>query len=117
VQNTDVRNISAGAGRVDRLHHRFLRADALQHRVSAEAFGQFLNARDAFVTAFGDDVGGPKLTGELLPRIVSAHRDNAPRSHLFGREHAKKADGSVADNNDGATGFYLGGIGGEPARS
>jgi hypothetical protein len=34
---------------MDGLHHRLLCADALQHRVSADASGEFLDAGDAFI--------------------------------------------------------------------
>ena len=31
MRHADVADVAAGPGRVDRLHHRLLRADALQH--------------------------------------------------------------------------------------
>ena len=37
--------------------------------------------RDAVASAFGDDVGGAELAGELLAGLVAAHRDG-----LFGAE-------------------------------
>ena len=78
-------------------------------------FVRSLMRATAFVTALRHDVGGAELAGEFLPRFVTAHRDNPLGPHLPGREHAKKADGAVADNNDGRPRLHVSGIGGEPA--
>jgi hypothetical protein len=42
LRDADVAHVPALTGGMDRLHHRFLGADALQHRVGAEALGQIL---------------------------------------------------------------------------
>ena len=52
---------------MDRLHHRFLRPDALQDRVGTDALRQLLDAGDALVAARGHDVGRTELACELLP--------------------------------------------------
>ncbi len=52
---------------MDRLHHRFLRADALQHRVGTDAARQVLDAGHNFVAALGHDVRRAELTRKLLP--------------------------------------------------
>ena len=69
----------------------------------------------AVVAAFGDDVGGAVLQGELLPGLVPAHRDDAFRAELLGGQHAEQPDGAVADHRDGLARAGLGGHRGEPA--
>ena len=49
---------------MDRVHHRLLRADALQHCVGTDAASQVLDAGHTFVAAFGHDVGRAELTGK-----------------------------------------------------
>ena len=90
-------------------------ADALQHRVRTDAVGQILDAGDAFVTALGHDVGRAELAGELLPRRVTAHRDDPLGTHLPGREHTEEADRAVTDDRDRPARLHVGRIGGEPA--
>ena len=51
----------------DRLHHRLLGADRLDHRVRAEPVGEVRDPRDAVVPSLLDDVGRAELQGELLP--------------------------------------------------
>ena len=115
VRDADIAHIPARAGGTDRLHHRFLRADALQHRVGADALGQLLDARDAFVAALGHDVGRAELACELLPRLVAAHGDDPLRAHLLGGEHAEQADRAVADDHDRRSRLHIGRVRGEPA--
>jgi hypothetical protein len=57
VRDADIARGPARAGRKDRLHHRVVRADALEHRVSTNFVGQVLDARNALVAAFGYNVG------------------------------------------------------------
>src|SRR6266436_4988842 len=95
VRHAAVADVPTVAGSADRLHHRFLSADALEHRVSAESVGQLLYPGHALITALGHDVGRAKLTRELLPRIVTAHRDNTLGSHLLGGEHTEEPDRAV----------------------
>src|SRR5437867_12771863 len=64
MRNTDVAHVSARGGGPDRLHHRLLRADALQHGVGAESVGQLFDTGDARVTPLGDDVGRAELACE-----------------------------------------------------
>src|SRR5215218_8638020 len=77
VWNADVADVPAGTCRADRLPHRFLGADALEHRVGADSVRQLHDARDTVVAALGDDVGRAELAGEPLPRFVPTHRDDA----------------------------------------
>jgi hypothetical protein len=100
---------------MDRLDHRLLRADALEHCVSADSVGQLLDAGNAVFAALSHDVGRAELAGQLLARLVAAHRDDALRTHLLGREHGEEADCAVTDDRDRHTGLDIGRIGGEPA--
>ena len=74
-----------------------------------------LISRDALVAALGDDVGGAELQGELLARLVAAHRDDPLGAQLLGGQDAEQADRAVADDGDGLAGPHLGGDGAEPA--
>src|SRR5437867_3929824 len=76
MRNTDVAHVSARVGGPDRLHHRLLRADALQHGVGAESVGQLLDTGDARVTPLGDDVGRAELA-MYAGRLVSCAADRA----------------------------------------
>ena len=60
-----------------------------------------LIAGDAVVAAFGDDVGGAVLQGELLPGLVPAHRDDPFGAELLGGQDAEEPDRAVADHGDG----------------
>ena len=82
VRDADVAHGPAGAGGTDRLHHRLVGTDALQDGVSTDSVRQLLDARNTLVAALGHDVGRAELAGELLPRFVTAHRDDAPGAHL-----------------------------------
>src|SRR6185436_15678005 len=82
VRHADEAHVSPLAGSTHRLHHRHLSPDALQHRVCADSIGQLHDPGHALITALGHDVGGAELTGELLPGIVTAHREDPPGSHL-----------------------------------
>src|SRR5438034_6447548 len=81
VRHADVAHEAARAGGTNRLHHRLLGADALQHGVSTNTVGQLLDAFNALIAALGDDVGRAELAGEFLPRLVTAHRDNPFSTH------------------------------------
>jgi hypothetical protein len=48
------------------MHHGFLCADAFQHRVRAGSFGQFLDARNAFIPSLCHNVRSAKFACELL---------------------------------------------------
>src|SRR5665647_1725647 len=90
VRDADVAHGPSRPGGTDRLHHRRLGADALQHRVSAYTVGQLLDAGHALVTTLGHDVGRAELAGELLPRFMAAHRDDSLSTHLLGRKHTQE---------------------------
>ena len=107
VRDADVAHVAARAGGADRLHHRLLRADALEHRVGADSLGQVLDAGHALVAALGHDVGRAEFAGELLPRLVTAHRDDPLGTHLLGGKHAEQADRAVTDDRDRRAGFTL----------
>jgi hypothetical protein len=115
VGDADVADVAAGAGGADGLHHRFLGADRLDHRVRAEPVGELLDLRDAVVPALGDDVGGAEFARELLAGFVATHRDDPLRAELLGSEDAEQADRAVPDHGDGLARSGLGRDGGEPA--
>src|SRR5439155_11756513 len=70
--DSDPADGAAGTGDLESGHHRLLEADALQHRVDAEAVCELAHALDRGVTAFGDDVRGAKLPAERGPLRVAA---------------------------------------------
>src|SRR5437899_10374863 len=98
MRNTDVAHVSARVGGPDRLHHRLLRADTLQHGVGAESVGQLLDTGDARVTPLGADVCRAELACEFLSGRVTAHRDDPPGAHLLRREDREKTHRAVADH-------------------
>src|SRR4051794_27017933 len=95
VADADVTDVAAGPGRADGLHHGLLRADRLNDAVRAETAGDLLEPFDARVAAFGDDVGGAEVAGQLLAGLVAAHRDDALRAELLGGQHAAQAHSAV----------------------
>src|SRR5438445_1253620 len=117
MRNTDVAHVSARVGGPDRLHHRLLRADTLQHGVGAESVGQLLDPGDARVTPLGDDVGRAELACEFLPGRVTAHRDDPPGAHLLRGEDSEKTHGAVADDHGRHARLDVGGVCGKPARA
>src|SRR5260370_17388813 len=56
VRHAHVAHRAARARCLDRLHHRLLGPDAFEHRVRANAFSQFLDARYTLPAAFSHDV-------------------------------------------------------------
>lgn len=86
VRNADVAHRRARTRGTDCLHDRLRGADALEHRVRADSVGQLLHASDAVVAALGHDVRRAELAGELLPRRVTAHRDDPFGTELPGGE-------------------------------
>ena len=105
VWHADVADRSTRSRGVDRLHHRLLRADTLEHRIRADALGQLLDALDAFVAALGHNVGRAKFARQRLPRVVATHRDDPFGTHLFRRQHAEQANSSITHDDDRCTGF------------
>src|SRR4051794_36595077 len=61
VRDADVADRTARPGRLDRLHHRLLGPDTLQHGIGADAVRQLLDPLDTFGAALGDDVRGAEL--------------------------------------------------------
>lgn len=101
--------VPAAAGGADGLHERLLGADRLDHRVSAEPAGEFLDPRHALVAAFFDDVGGAVAAGQPLALGVAGHGHDALCAQLFGGEYGHESDRAVADDRDGLAGAGLGG--------
>jgi hypothetical protein len=66
MRDADVADVPTGTRRPDRLPNRLLGADALEHGVGADIVGQLHDARDAVVTALGDDVSRAELASEPL---------------------------------------------------
>ena len=62
-----------------------------------------------------DDVGGAELPGELLPRLVTAHRDDPLRAELLRGQHTEQADRAVANHRNRLPRSGLSGDGPEPA--
>ena len=114
MRHTDVTDIAARTRGVDRLHHRLLRADALQYRIGTDSLGQFLDARNTFIAALSHNVSSTKFACELLARCVTAHRNDSVRTHLFRGEHAEQSDCAITDDCNGRTWFHVCCISGEP---
>jgi hypothetical protein len=69
---------------------------------------------DAFLAAFGDDVGGAELHGQPLPGRVPAHGDDPLGAQFPGGDEGAQADRAVTDDDGGGTGPDLGGDGRVP---
>src|SRR6516162_7179126 len=115
MRDADVTNVPAGPGGTDRLHHRRLSADALQDRVSSDSVRHVLDVGNALVAALGHNFGRPELAGELLPRLVTAHRDNPLSTDLPAREHTEETNRGVTDDCDHLAQLHVGRVGAEPA--
>ena len=111
----DEADVPAGAGGAHGLHHRFLAPDRLNHRVRAESVRHRLDAGHALVAACGHDVGRAELPGELLPRLVPTHGDDALGAHLLGGDHRAEADRAVPDDRDRLARLHVGRVSAEPA--
>jgi hypothetical protein len=117
VRDSHIAYPPAWAGGLDRLRHRFLGTDALQHRVSTDAVGELLDAVDALVAAFGYDVSRAELASEPLPRFVAAHRDDPLGTFLLRREHTQETDRAITHDCNSHAGLHVRCVGGEPARA
>ena len=71
--------------------------------------------RDALIAAFGDDVGGAELAGQLLAGFVAAHRDDPLGAELPGGQYGEQSDRTVTDDRDSLAGAGFGGDCPEPA--
>src|SRR5438552_2298535 len=100
VRDADISNRAARTCRTDRLRHRLSGANAFEHRVGTDSGGQFFNVSDALITAFSHDVVCTELAGELLPRLVPAHRDDPLRTHMLRRKHSEQTNRAVTDDRD-----------------
>src|SRR6266566_8822755 len=65
VRNADVGDVPALARGADRLYHRFLRPNALKHRVSTDSIGHVHDPGYALVAALDHDVGRAEFACEL----------------------------------------------------
>src|ERR671911_2738456 len=92
MRHADVTHRPAWPRGLDGLHHRLLRAHALEDGVGADTLRELLDALDTPFAALSDDVGCAELAGELLPGLVPAHRDDPLGAHLLRREHAEQSD-------------------------
>src|SRR5207302_185113 len=90
MRHADVTYVAARTRGSDRLHHRLLGSNTLQHRIGADSVGQLLDARNTFIPSLSDNVGSTKFACELLARRVTAHRDDSLRTHLLRGEHATR---------------------------
>jgi hypothetical protein len=86
-------------------------ADALEHRVRAEAVRQLADALDRLVTTLADNIRGAELSGERDPVRVTTEKDELLRSKPFGRNHPAQTDGAIADDRRGLAGTDVGGGG------
>src|SRR3954452_15175284 len=114
VRPPDEADVAAGAGGVDGLQHRLLRADRLDRRMRTQPAGELLDMGYALVAALRHDVGGSEAEGQLLPGLVPAHRDDPLGAQLPRGEDAEQADGAVADDGDRRARAGRRGNGGEP---
>jgi hypothetical protein len=90
--------------------------DALRKAARRCGAAEVLDAGHAFVAAFGDDVGGAERGSQPLARLMAGHGDDALGAEFAGGRHGGEADGSVADDGDGATRLHAaGGDGPQPA--
>src|SRR5258708_39578597 len=117
MRNADVAHIASASRTPDRLTHRLLSANALEHRVSANTASQFHNASNTPITSLRHDVRRAKLTGDLLPRFMTTHCDDPLCTHLLCGEHSQETDRPVTDYHHGGALLYIRRIGREPARA
>src|SRR5207247_5488061 len=82
---------------------------------SSDLFGLFFNVGNRLVTALGHDIRCPEFPGKLLPRRVTAHRNDPASAHLFGGEDTEQPDRTVTDDRDCRTRLDVRSNGGEPA--
>src|SRR5256886_993513 len=115
VRNTDIGDVPALASGADRLLHRFLCPNALKHRVSTNSIGHVHDLGYALVAALSHDVCRAEFACELLPRLVTAHRDDPLCTPLPGGEHAQEADRTVTDDCDRRAPLHVRRVGCEPA--
>src|SRR5690554_267524 len=106
--HADVAHHAAGPRGANRLVHRLLRADTLEHAVGADPIEELADASDPLVATLRHDVGRAELAGDLLAVFVARHRDNSARAESLRGEHGAEPDGPVADDHDRLTGTDAG---------
>ncbi len=74
----------------------------------ADTGGQRHHGSHRSVPAFGDNVGRPEFPGQLLPVLVTHHRDDALGPAQLGRDHTAQANRTVAQDHDCIPGLDLG---------
>ena len=108
VRNAHVTDVAARTSRTDCRQHGFLRANTFHHGIGAEPFCHLRDSRNAFLTAFGHDVGCAELFREFLTRWVPAHRDNPLSAHLFCGKYGEQTDCVITDDHGAVSpGFTL----------
>lgn len=117
VRHADIADRPARAHRLNRLHHRFLCADAFENRIRSHSIRQLPDARNTLVAPLGHDLRGAEFERKILPRLMAAHGDDSPCPHLLCREHAEQSNRAIADNDHGAARLYIGGNSGKPPRA
>jgi hypothetical protein len=75
-------------------------ADALEHRVSAEAAGQLADTLDGLLTTLADDIRRAELLAESDSVGMMAEEDDLLGAETSGGDDTAQADGAVADNGD-----------------
>jgi hypothetical protein len=100
MRDADIPDHRARPGALKRLRHRLLSADAFEHRIRSDAVSQRLDARYAFVTTLGNNVGRAIFEREILPRLMAAHCNDPPGPHLFSCKHAHQAHRAIANHYD-----------------
>jgi hypothetical protein len=94
---------TAPPGRADfeRADDRLVVADALEHRMCAEAVRQFTPALDRFVAALADDVGRAERLAQRDPIRVPAEQDDPLGAEPLRGDDAAESDSAVAYDSDG----------------
>src|SRR5207253_4477692 len=100
VGDADEADVPTRARRPDRLHHRLLGTDRLDHRVRAESVRQLLDAGDTIVAALVHDVRRAELATELLSLWIATHENDALGAHLPGGNHCAEPNGPVANDDN-----------------
>src|SRR5436190_832513 len=109
VEDPDKADMTARPRGVDRLHHRFLRADGLYGRMRAQPIREFLYPRHPLIATLGDDVGRAELAGKALARLVTAHSDDPLGAQLLGRKDGEQPYRAVTDDRHRLARTRLGG--------
>ena len=115
MRNAHVSDRASRSCGANRLHHRFLPADAFQRRIRADALRHFLDACDAFLAAFADDVSSSELFGEFLrvSRLIAMIR-SAPSALQIAPRGSRLLRRRLLPQS---TWLYIRRVGGEPAGS